>query len=266
MLRKRTLSTVVGLPIVIAAIWFGLPWFTILMSCAAVIGALEFYKITSRSGIKPLTYFGAVFTLLLVISPHCPSRETSPAILTLAIIASLTWLLFKSSHEQTFIKWAWTIGGILYIGWMLSYWVELRNLDSGREWVLWAIITIFAGDTCAFFIGKALGRHPLAPAISPSKTWEGSIGGLLAGIGFSLLIGTLFSLPISLWYLALLGAGVSILAQIGDLVESLLKRNMGVKDSGNLIPGHGGFLDRLDSLTFTGVFVYYFIILLNNTY
>jgi phosphatidate cytidylyltransferase len=153
------------------------------------------------------------------------------------------------------------MAGILYIGWMLSYWVELRSLEAGKWLVFWAMFATFASDTVAFFVGRAWGKHLLAPSISAGKTWEGAIGGLLAGIVASIILRIIFPLPFAYWQIALLGCFISIFAQLGDLAESLLKRNTGVKDSGKLIPGHGGILDRIDSLIFTGVVVYYCMVL-----
>jgi len=261
MLRHRILTAVVGLPLLIAIIWFGEPWFTILIATMAAIGSWEFYLMASQSKIQPITYFGMAWVLLLVLSPHCPYAVTTPFLITSAIVISLIWLLFRSPREQAFNNWAWTMAGILYIGWMLSHWIELRSLEAGKELVFWAMFTTFASDTSAFFIGRARGKHALAPSISPGKTWEGAIGGLLASIIASLILGIIFSLPFNYWQAALLGCIISIFAQFGDLVESLLKRNLGAKDAGRLIPGHGGILDRIDSLIFTGVIVYYCMVL-----
>jgi phosphatidate cytidylyltransferase len=138
--------------------------------------------------------------------------------------------------------------------------VALRGVDAGRDWVFFALFTTFASDTIAFFAGRALGRHKLAPGISPGKTWEGAIAGVFGAIIFSLLLVTLLSLPLSYGQAILLGLLVSIFGQLGDLTESLFKRNMGVKDSGRLIPGHGGVLDRMDSVVFAGIVVYYYVI------
>jgi phosphatidate cytidylyltransferase len=180
---------------------------------------------------------------------------------------SLIWLLLRPQKEGAFIGWAWTIAGILYVGWLLSYFVALRNVDPvnlevGRNWVFFALFTTFGSDTTAFFVGRALGRHHLAPHISPGKTWEGAIGGVFGAIIVSLLftLPTPLSLPLGYGQAILLGLVVSIFGQLGDLTESLLKRNMGVKDSGKLLPGHGGFLDRIDSVVFAGVVVYYYVI------
>ncbi|OGO60053.1 MAG: hypothetical protein A2Z36_01810 [Chloroflexi bacterium RBG_19FT_COMBO_48_23] len=261
MLRHRILTAVIGLPLLVAIIWFGEPWFTILIAAMAVLGSWEFYRMTRQSNIQPITYFGMVWVLLFVINPHCPYHLTVPFLITSAIVIPLIWLLFRSPREQAFANWAWTIAAILYIGWMLSYWVELRSLEAGKELVFWAMFTTFASDTSAFFVGRAWGKHALAPSISAGKTWEGAIGGLLASIVISLILGIIFPLPFSYWQIALLGCIISLFAQFGDLVESLLKRNAGVKDAGNLMPGHGGILDRLDSLIFTGVIVYYCVVL-----
>jgi phosphatidate cytidylyltransferase len=155
------------------------------------------------------------------------------------------------------------MAAILYIGWMLSYWVQLRSLEAGRALVFLAMFTTFANDTSAFFVGRAWGKHALAPSISSGKTWEGVAGGVAASVAISLIIRLIFPLPFNYWQTALAGLIISVFAQLGDLVESVLKRNAGVKDAGKLIPGHGGTLDRVDSLIFTGVIVYYLVELAN---
>jgi phosphatidate cytidylyltransferase len=259
MLRHRILTAVVGLPLLIAIIWFGEPWFTLLIAAMAGLASWEFYRMAGGLKVQPITYFGIAWVLLIIASPHCPYPATLPFLITSAIIISLIWLLFRRPRDQAFTNWAWTMAAILYIGWMLSYWVQLRGLEAGRELVFLAMFTTFASDTSAFFVGRAWGKHPLAPSISSGKTWEGAIGGLLVSIVASLIIGLIFTLPFSYWQIALAGFIISIFAQLGDLVESLLKRNTGVKDAGKLVPGHGGVLDRVDSLIFTGVIVYYFV-------
>lgn len=259
MLRHRILTTVVGLPLLIAIIWFGEPWFTLLMAAMAGLAAWEFYHMAGRLNVQPITSLAIALVVLVIVSPHCPYPSTLPILITAAIIISLIWLLFRFPRDQAFTNWAWTMAGILYIGWMLRYWVELRNLEAGRALVFLAMFTTFANDTGAFFVGRAWGKHALAPSISSGKTWEGATGGVLSSVVISLIIGTIFTLPFKYWQIALVGFAISIFAQLGDLVESLLKRNTGVKDAGNLVPGHGGILDRLDSLIFTGVIVYYLV-------
>ena len=269
MLRKRVITALVGIPLLVTIIWFGEPWFTMLVALWGLLAALEFYRMVAASKVSPLTYFGLIWTLLFILSPHFDYATLTPFLLTSAVILSLIWLLLRRQKEGAFIGWAWTIGGILYIGWLLSHFVTLRGLDDGRNWVFLALFTTFASDTAAFFVGRALGKHHLAPRISPGKTWEGAIAGVFGAIILSLF----FTLPklftvsnplylqdFSYWQAILLGLLISIFGQLGDLVESLLKRNMGVKESGTLIPGHGGVLDRLDSVVFAGVVVYYYVI------
>ena len=272
MLKKRVITALGGIPLLITIIWFGEPWFTILVAIWGLLAVFEFYRMAAASKVPPLTYFGLIWTLLFILSrnsellsilrPHFDLNLLVPFLLTSAVVLSLLWLLLRPQKEGAFTGWAWTIGGILYIGWLLSYLVALRGLDDGRNWVFLALFTTFASDTAAFFVGRALGKHHLAPRISPGKTWEGAIAGVFGAIIVSLLftIPTPLYLPLIYWQAILLGLLVSLFGQLGDLVESLLKRNMGVKESGKLIPGHGGFLDRIDSVVFAGIVVYYYVI------
>ena len=265
MLKKRVITALCGIPFLIAAIWFDkpLPWFLIAVAVWGVLAVFEFYRMVAESKVPPLTYFGLIWTLLFILSPHFDYDILAPPLLlTSAVVLSLIWLLLRPQKEGAFAGWAWTIAGILYIGWLLSYLVALRELDDGRNWVFLALFATFGSDTAAFFAGRALGRHKLSPHISPQKTWEGAIAGLLGAIVISLLftIPTPLSLPLSYGQAILLGLLVSIFGQLGDLAESLLKRSMGVKDSGRLVPGHGGFLDRMDSIVFASIVVYYYVV------
>ena len=148
---------------------------------------------------------------------------------------------------------------LLYVGWLGSHLVLLRTLPSGEEWLLLAVFAVMATDTGAFAAGRLLGRHRLLPQISPTKTVEGAVGGLFAGFSAVVLINLLPDLDVTYWKIALLGLILPLLAQIGDLSESAIKRSLGVKDFSRLIPGHGGVLDRLDSLLFGVPTVYFFV-------
>jgi len=219
-----------------------------------------------------LTVFGLIWTAFFTLSRNSEllslfetrfgSGLLMPLLLASAVVLPLIGLLSRRQKEGAFTTWAWTIAGVLYVGWLLSYLVALRGLDGGRNWVFFALFATWASDTTAFFIGRRFGRHKLAPNISPGKTWEGSVGGIVGAIIVSILFftPTPFHLPLVYWQAIVLSILVSIFGQIGDLVESLLKRNMGVKDSGRLMPGHGGILDRLDSIIFAGIVVYYYVI------
>ncbi len=263
MLKERVITGLWGVPLITAAVWFSrpeypFPSFTVLVAVWGLLAVKEFYKMAAGKKMPPLTYFGLTWTLLFITSPHCSYALTQPLLLTSAVVLSLICLLARPQKEGAFLGWAWTIAGILYMGWLLSHFVALRGLDDGRNWVFLALLATFGSDTAAYFVGRALGRHKLAPAISPGKTWEGTIAGFLAAIIVSLLF--TMALPLNYWQAVLLGFLVSLFGQLGDLAESLLKRNMGVKDSGNLLPGHGGFLDRIDSVVMAGVVVYYYVI------
>jgi phosphatidate cytidylyltransferase len=274
MLKQRIITALCGIPILVAVVWFGEPWFTILVAIWGILAAFEFYRLVTPSKVSPLTFFGLAWTLFFILSrnpnllsilePHFDLSLLTPLLLTSAVAVSLFWLIARRQKEGAFAEWSWTMAGMLYVGWLLGYLVSLRGLDDGRNWIFLALFATFGSDTAAFFTGRALGRHALAPQISPAKTWEGAIGGV-AGAILVCLFFTL-STPLTLnphlnWVQAIiLGLLVSIFGQLGDLVESLLKRNMGVKDSGTLIPGHGGLLDRMDSIVFAGVVVYYYII------
>ncbi len=274
MLKQRVITALWIIPLLLAAVWFDepLPWFTIFVAIWGVLAVFEFYRLVAASKVPPLTYFGLIWTLLFILScdsdllsilePHFDLNLLTPLLLTSAVVVSLIWLLRQAQKEKAFTSWAWTIAGILYVGWLLSYLVALRGEEAGRNWVFLALFVAFASVSAGFFTGQTLGRHKLAPHISPGKTWEGAIGGILGAVIVSLLfiLPTPLSLPFNWWQAILLGLLVSIFGQLGDLVESLFKRNMGVKDSSQLIPGHGGFLDRIDSVVFAGTVVYYYVI------
>jgi phosphatidate cytidylyltransferase len=273
MLKKRIITALWFAPLLVIVVWFGRePGFTALMVTFGILAALEFYRMVAISKAPPFTYFGLIWTAFFILSrnsellstlePHFNLGLLTPLLLTSAVVLPLIGLLSRRQKEGAFATWAWTIAGILYVGWLLSYLVALRGLDAGRNWVFFALFITWASDTTAFFIGRRFGRHKLAPNISPGKTWEGTIGGIVGAIIMSILFfsPTPFHLPLVYWQAIVLSILVSIFGQVGDLVESLLKRNMGVKDSGKLMPGHGGILDRMDSIIFAGIVVYYYVI------
>jgi phosphatidate cytidylyltransferase len=270
MLRQRVLSAVVFVPILFASIWFGNPWFSIVLAVAALLGVIEFYAMVGRRGWQPLTFFGTLWTLFFIFNAYCAPKYSSnnihilvtSALITSAVVLSLVWVLFlRSSGEKVMASWAASVAGIFYMGWLLSYWVLIMNSYggdwNGRDWIILALFSTFAVDTTAYFIGRAWGRHKMAPTVSPGKTWEGAVGGLVGAIVAVIALALLLDIDISYSEMVILGLLIAVFAQSGDLAESKLKRSMGVKEAGNLIPGHGGILDRLDSIVFTGIVVYY---------
>ena len=273
MLTKRAITSIWYVALISVIVWFGgEPGFTALTVVLGILAALEFYRMVAASKRPPLTYFGLVWTALFILSRSSgllSLLETrfnpeliTPLLLTSALVLSLIGLLVHRQKEGAFTSWVWTIAGILYIGWLLSHLVALRGLDSGRNLVFLVLFVTWISDTTAFLVGRRFGRHKMAPAISPAKTWEGTMGGVCGAIAMSILFftPTPFQLPLGCGQVIILSVLVSILGQVGDLIESLLKRNLGVKDSGRLMPGHGGVLDRIDSLILAGIVVYYYAI------
>lgn len=150
--------------------------------------------------------------------------------------------------------------GLLYIALPLAYLAPLREMENGQWWILFLLVVIWSSDTLAFFTGKLMGRHKLAPEISPKKTVEGAIGGLAGAFIAAFFFNMLASMGMDLKRVFILSVVIGFVAMIGDLAESLLKRSAGVKDSGRLIPGHGGILDRIDSILFPIPLLYYFLL------
>jgi phosphatidate cytidylyltransferase len=268
MLRQRVVSAVVFLPVIFVAIWFGAPWFSILVAIAALLGIIEFYTIFTKERWHPITFFGTLLTLLFICNAHYAysyNSENTHTTVTTALVSSAVVLslpvamLLRKPGERASLSWAWSLAGIFYMGWLLSYWVLIMNSPEwdGRDWVFIALFSTFAVDTGAYFIGRAFGRRKLAPSISPGKTWEGAFGGAVAGIIMTLVLSIGLDIGVSYGKMAFIGLLIGVFAQIGDLAESKIKRSAGIKESGNLIPGHGGIMDRLDSVVLTGVVVYY---------
>ncbi|MFA5316570.1 MAG: phosphatidate cytidylyltransferase [Dehalococcoidales bacterium] len=267
MFKKRILTILAGLPLFIAAIWFGEPWFTAMVAFSGLLAAWEFYRLVSQTKVPTMTRFGLIFTLLFIASPNLNFGDFSTTqirLLILAVMLSLVWLLLRPGKETAFASWVWSLGGIIYLGLLLSHLVALRGLEHGRDWVFFALTVNAFSDSAAYMVGRVWGRHRLAPNISPRKTWEGAAGGVIGAVISGAALFYLLDLPasFSIGHALVLGILISLAGQMGDLVESLFKRNMSTKESGNLLPGHGGFLDRLDSIVFVGVLVYYYVICL----
>ena len=262
-LQQRLLSALIFIPILILVIWFDQPisWLTLGATIWAIIALVEFFKLVKNydKRVQPLTFIGIVWAAALLCGPHFSSYISQLTIFTGGAIITLIWLIFKKNKESAFLSWAWTIAGVTYTGLLLSYLIALRLLSDGRDWVFLALFATFASDSMAYFIGSLLGKRRLAPSISPSKTWEGAIGGILGGVAVSLLVVFFFDLPVSWPVTIILGALISIVGQSGDLVESIFKRNVSAKDSGRTVPGHGGCLDRMDSVVFAVILVYFYV-------
>ena len=276
---KRALTTVVGLPVLLASVWWGAPWFTILVAIAAVLGIWEFYRLipgdSPASGARRPPYIlGALWVLTLVLGAQAATGienflSVSAGILAAGAFITLLWFIAFSTGRpghQEYLTLIYLLAGGVYVGFLLAHGPALREfgrpgeLELGRDFLLLALLAIFAADTGAYFTGRSIGKHPLAPSISPNKTWEGSAGGLVSAVATSLILGQILDLATPLWQLGLLGLTIGVVAQFGDLAESKLKRISRVKDTGSIIPGHGGILDRLDSVVVSIPAVYYFVV------
>ena len=265
MILKRWLTGLTLGAIVFVATWFGHTTFAVALGIVAVIAAFEFFPLIGVSKKHPVTIMGTIGVILfivnaqIIINAHNIDSYTAP-LLTAVVVIPLIYLIIKSDIKNAIMHWAWLLAGVLYIGWMLSQFILLRGHDGGRDWTLLAILGCVASDSFAFHIGIRWGKHRLPSKISPSKTWEGTIAGFVGAFAMTMLLGTaLPQLHIPLWQSAILGVLIGVFAPLGDLAESLLKRGAGVKDAGKLLPGHGGILDRIDSMLFTVVVVYYFV-------
>ena len=265
---RRTLTALVGVPVLIGAVWVGVPWLTILVAAVALLALWEFYRLTPVPPLPILFPMGAVWTTLFIVSGQLAGPwydYSAHVLLGGGVLLALPWLVFYRGREGFSARWAYGVSGPMYVGFLLAHALMLRELDnsagSGRDWLIFALLVTFATDTGSFFTGMAVGKHPMSPSISPNKTWEGAIGGFTWAVGIALALGALLQLPVPLWQEALMGAAVGVVAPLGDLAESRLKRAVDAKDAGSILPGHGGFLDRLDSLLFTVPVVYYLVAL-----
>ena len=265
-MTRRILTALVGVPLLIAAIWAGFPWLTIVVAAVALLGLREFYRMMPGPGSPALLSVGALWTTLFIVTGQLIDRSYDYGLYVLlgaGLLAALPPLFLNRTREGVFITWALAVGGPIYVGFLLAHAVMLRELDDGadssRNWLLFAVLVTFATDTGAFATGRLLGRHRMVPSISPNKTWEGAVGGWTWAVAVALALGVLLELSAPLWQAALMGAALGVVAQFGDLVESKFKRATGAKDTGTILPGHGGILDRLDSIVFTLPLVYYLV-------
>jgi len=244
----------------------------------ACLALFELYSVFQAGGFDPRKrtgYFSVVLFVLAAVVGTRTGLELSGSALAIAIMASLGYEVAYQGRENQLLNWSLTLSGAAYVGWTMAHFVLLRNLEhplgglgawlqleAGAAWIFAVFAITVASDTAAYFVGKQFGRTPMAPYVSPNKSWEGAIGGGVVAMFAGALSVALLGLPGGLGGGMLLGVAGSAAGQIGDLAESLIKRQIGVKDSGNLIPGHGGLLDRIDSLLFTVPVVYYLALLL----
>ncbi len=264
-MHKRTISSLailaVGLPVLMFG---GIPYF-LLISFLLVAAAWEYSNMFQVAHHKPsrLVLLGGTF---LITSARAFFPTYSLPVLEVFILLALAIHLFKYERGQdgAVLDFGITISGLVYIGWIGSYLIDLRSLPNGAWWVFLALPCVWMADIGAYTIGSAYGRHKIAPRLSPKKSWEGYWAGVftasLAGMFFSFAYTTWGPLSVPIWQGGLLGLFIGLLTPLGDLGESMFKRQVGIKDSGNIIPGHGGAFDRIDSWLWGAILGYYFIV------
>jgi phosphatidate cytidylyltransferase len=265
MIVKRILGIVVLAAIGLPAVYFGGLYFYSLVVLILGVAAWEYWRMFRIAGFHasaPIVVGGVV--ILATLRAYALLDQALLALAAL-ILASMAWHVidYEKGRDQAATDFAFTVTGLLYLGWIGAYLIDLRNLPDGLWWMMLVLPIIWIADVMAFLVGIWLGRHQLTRRVSPRKTWEGYIGGVvfatLGGAGLAALWESLSGPQVSILAGAVLGALLSILTLLGDLGESLLKRQAGVKDSGNLIPGHGGAFDRIDSWLWGAVLGYFFI-------
>ncbi len=283
-MTKRIATAVVLIPLVLFLVLKAPLWvLAIVFGAVALVTVAEFLRLTTHYSVQPLWqptygYCALLFVYVIVVATgHTPLVETTAVIYGLALATALAPFLFlaiamrRADLGSGYPAAAASVSAFAYVAIPMALLVAMRQQAAGAIWVIYTLLVVWAGDTFAYFVGKALGRHRLSPAVSPKKTWEGAIASILA----SVIVGTLWFQHAPGISAALLRAGligrrdgvftleqpplmpiivlsavVNVAAQLGDLVESLIKRGAGVKDSGAILPGHGGMLDRIDALLF----------------
>lgn len=260
----RVATAAVGIPVLTLLIWAGAPTFSVLAATLSGIGAWEFCRLERERGSEPVVAVAVIWSVSLVGVGHVLAEMSGgDKIKALAFIAGTAYVAWQTRRARGRVSlgdWRATAAAALYPGAFLALAPPLRGLDQGREWVLLLVLVTFASDTSAYLVGKLLGRTPLAPSISPGKTLEGAVAGLAGAAVACIVLVLLLDLRASLPLALVLGLLMGIAGQLGDLAESRLKRWAEVKDSGSLMPGHGGVLDRLDSIVFNLALVYPFVI------
>lgn len=250
-LKTRTLTGIFGIALLLFIVSKGKIYLSVAISLLSIIGLWEFYQAMNNIKIKPVKLIGYLAVMGLFISNQYHVINTE-FVLYLIMISLLIMLLINKKIKV--IDVAATLLGILYVPFFLFY---IYRLDGSIY--IWLIFLIsFGTDTFAYFVGNAFGRNKLCPNISPNKTQEGALGGILGSLVVTLILGYFIKTEI-LWKLAILAILASITAQIGDLVASRIKRLAKIKDYGFIFPGHGGVLDRFDSIIFTAPLIYYYV-------
>jgi phosphatidate cytidylyltransferase len=267
MFIKRALVTLILLPIGILVISLGGWYFTAVAAIFMVGAAWEYGRLFHLGGFEPADVLIIAGAMLLLLARAINGFESAHGLISLLILVSLTYHLvaYERGSDQSGTEFGITLGGIFYLGWIGAYLISLRSLPDGKWWVFLVLPSVWFADIFAYLVGSRIGKHKMVPRLSPKKSWEGYFGGVFFGTlltvalaaGLQVLAGPSSSVtPLrGLW----VGLVMSTLPTLGDLGESMIKRQVGAKDSSHVIPGHGGFFDRVDSWIWAGVLGYYLI-------
>lgn len=255
---SRYLGAIIIAPILIFVFLGGLP-LKVLAIALSVCGLYEFYSALRNKGFNPFSYLGYILLVCLYIV------QGYDKILLILILATIIAMIIPIINlKVNFIDSALTIVGFIYVGFLFSFLPAIDSMDGGKYLIWLVFMGSWGADTAAYYAGRFLGKNKLCPEISPKKTIEGSIGGLLGSAVLCGIYGVLISkyIPnISIYHYIIIGLLTGVAGQFGDLVASSIKRYVGIKDYSNLIPGHGGVLDRFDSILLNSLVVYYYLIL-----
>jgi len=261
MLRQRLITAAVLIPLGVAVIWFGGWALAVLLALFFGLAAYELGNIFAGGGHKPAIWLLAAACMAMPLVQHAFGSIGSMLTVIVTVLTATAWFVmrYEAGQDSAAVDFMVTLGGTLYIGGLGVCLIALRDLPDGMYWLFIAIVAVALADTGAYFIGSSLGKHRFAPRVSPRKTWEGYAGGVvfsaLGGLGVAALCHPAAP-AISAVDGLILGLTLGLLCPLGDLGESLLKRPFGLKNSSNLLPGHGGMLDRIDSWLWAGVLGY----------
>jgi len=249
---------VIGIPVLIAIIYFGGPVMLAALAVLTVLGVDEIFRAFDRVNADCSKWVGYLGSLIFIGSAYYFGESVIPKVFALLLFIALANFVFVFP-KLTFTGLGLSLFVSVYLGYFFSFVLLLRQLDNGFFFLLLAFLLAWATDIGAYGVGRLWGKHKLAVELSPNKTKEGAVGGLIASVLVSVIAFIVVRLPVSLPEAALLGLFTSVAGQIGDLVASAIKRQTGIKDFGNLLPGHGGVLDRFDSFLLIAPLVYYFL-------
>lgn len=261
--RKVWMGLIMVPPVILLIVLFPPVVLYLMVFLATFLGLREYtHLVLPNSNWMERTVGIGLGLMLSVIVSFGGIKQIHPFLVVALLILSVFFMGTSKDLSSTISKMGMVLFGILFIGFLLTYVSLMRNMPRGRLWVLFLTTTVWAGDISALVTGASFGKHKLYPKISPQKTFEGLGGAILGSMIVALVFVLLFLPQVKKETCILLAAGIGFFGQLGDFTESMLKRSASVKDSGNLIPGHGGMLDRLDSFLFSAPFLYYCLLYL----